>query len=252
MKSSYRPIKGTALKKMLIQLKGAGLDDYATFFDCIYRYSKIAFNTYGVLKESDAHYLNSLHIIRLLSDSILTIYSLILVNNPALFVEKFLNNEPTNKLSSEGNKLTTTFVSTKASEEYKGIDIIYRESCNYLHPSIYFKAIKDEDKIGVLSVRSKWYVEGIKGKAARDCRLEFFIESLNYILYDVQLLAYNKALVPAYSELEPIKWKRDKGNIDLSFKAFKEYVAGWKERNGIGWQVPKHKPKYYDDGEDCN
>lgn len=207
---------------MRMQLEEAGLDKYSLFFKCIYRYSQIALESYRLLQESP--YLNSLHIIRLLVDSIYTIYGLYLANTPDTYVSYFLEDKPTNKLKHKSEQLTTSVIGNYAKEDYEGIDVIYSESCRYLHPSIFMRISKDDipDKLkGILTIPSIW---GIRGDKERRALIEFIIESLNYILYDVQLLVYNRAIVPLHSELKPIRWKRDKGNTQLTKEAFRKWM----------------------------
>lgn len=205
-----------------MQLEEAGLNNYSLFLTCIYRYSRIALNSYRLLQESP--YLHSLHIIRLLVDSIYTIYGLSLANTPDTYLSHFFEDKPTNQLKHKSEKLTTNVIGNYAKEDYEGIDVIYSESCRYLHPSIFMRISKEDipDKLkGILTIPSIW---GVRGGNNRRVLLEFIIESLNYILYDVQLLVYNRAIVPLHSELEPIRWKRDKGNTQLTKEAFRKWL----------------------------
>lgn len=237
----YSPHKGTASKKMQLQLKNAGLEDVYTFFRCISEYAKTALISYGLLRKSDAHYQNSLYLIRLLSDAVITIYGVSLANNPAIYIDRFLHNKPTNNLKCGSENLTASFIINKANEEYDGLAVAYKESNNYLHPSIYYRAnrINGIDN-GVLTVRSIWK-DNLPKSDSLNCRLDFIITTLRKILYDVQLEVFNKAIVPIYSQLIPIQHSRELGYLHLTFKAYKEYVPKWRADNNFGWQRVRAK-----------
>lgn len=233
----YSPHKGTASKKMQLQLKDAGLDEVFTFFSCIREYARTAIQSYGLLRDSDSHYLNSLHLIRLLVDAIGNVYGLSLANNPTIYIERFLANKPTNNLKSGNTNLTATYVINKADELYTGLATAYKESNNYLHPSIYFRLDRGtlDDTSGILCKNSIWK-SNLPKKDKLNSILDFYVTTLRNILYYVQLEVFNTALVPHYPQLQHINYSTDNINLELTFKSYKVFVEQWRLEHNVGWQ----------------
>lgn len=232
----YSPHKGTASKKMQLQLKDAGLDDLFTFFKCISEYARTALISYGLLRKSEAHYQNSLYIIRLLTDAIITTYGVSLANNPVTYIDNFLANKPTNRLKSGKENLTASYIVKKANEEYEGIEKMYQESNNYLHPSIYYRAKRANNIVlGVLTTKSSWK-DNLSKTDSLNCRLDYIITSLRKILYDVQIEVFNKAVVPLYPELSTIQHNRELNYLHITYSGFSSFINQWREDNNFGWR----------------
>lgn len=215
---------------MLKQLVGnPELADFNTFLNSISQYCSIANNTYDNL---DGDYLSTLHLIRLLADGIYSVYGLLLADKKLEYIRYFIENKPTNRLECKGEQLTTNVIGKYAGEDYIGLDIIYRESCRYLHPSIFIDIVKHPHKLkdehrGILTPKSIWETDDLKGEFTRKNKVAFIIDTLNNILYDVIMRAYNEAIVPLYPELQPIEYKRNhssRKNLEISKRRFIRYV----------------------------
>lgn len=213
---------GTAFKKHINQLIEADIPEVELFFKCIRSYNAMVANHYKVIKESEARYLSLLFTIRLMIDAIYSLYALKLVPNKMAYINKFINNEETNKIKVNGRNLTTTYIGEEISKEYNLIDELYKESCRYLHPSVFFKMSKKiivgETK-GILTKRNIWKVRGINNQY----KLEYIVEALTNIMYDIELDIHNNILVPLYPDkLTPIRWKRRATQI--SMYGCKDYI----------------------------
>lgn len=222
--------KGTGRKKMLEQLVGnPELADFNTFLNSIAQYCSIANTTYDKL---DGDYLSTLHLIRLLADGIYSVYGLLLADNKLKYIRYFIENKKMNQLEGKGQQLTSNVIGKYAGEDYVGLDQIYRESCRYLHPSIFIEItkhphkLKDEDR-GILTPNSIWETDQLKGEFTRKNKVAFIIDTLNNILYDVIMRAYNEAIVPLYPQLQPVEYKRNhssRSNLDISRRRFIRYI----------------------------
>ena len=222
--------KGTGRKKMLEQLVGnPELADFNTFLNSIAQYCSIANTTYDKL---DGDYLSTLHLIRLLADGIYSVYGLLLADKKLEYIRYFIENKPTNRLTCNGEQLTTNVIGKYAGEDYVGLDQIYRESCRYLHPSIFIEITKHPHKLkdvarGILTPNSIWETDQLKGEFTRKNKIAFIIDTLNNILYDVIMRAYNEAIVPLYPQLQPVEYKRNhsnRSNLEISRRRFIRYI----------------------------
>lgn len=208
MKKNLPLQRGTALKSMLEQLDKAGLTDVQLFYSSIYSYCKMVANSFKLIKESErGSNLFTLYTVRMLIDAIYSVYALKMVSDKAAYIRKYLADEETNKIIVGGKRLTTNLIGSTISDEYAGLDELYKESCRYLHPSIYYKMSKhtDIDKSGVLNKYNGW---GIRGTEDNGLKILYIVDALSCILYDVQLSVFNEAIVPLYpDQLQPIEWK---------------------------------------------
>ncbi|MCM1224543.1 MAG: hypothetical protein NC548_59855 [Lachnospiraceae bacterium] len=222
--------RGTGRKKMLQMLVGnPELEDFNTFLNSITDYCSLANNTYAKL---DGAYLSTLQLIRLLADGIYSVYGLLIVDNKLQYIRYFIENKPTNRLACKGEQLTTNVISRYIDEDYIGLSQIYKESCRYLHPSIFMNIIKHphtlkEEQRGILTPKSIWETDHLKGAFTNKNKVAFIVDTLNNILYDVIMRAYNEAIAPLYPQLEPVPYKRNSGtrkNFELSQRRFIRYV----------------------------
>lgn len=226
MEANYKPKKNGNIKRVRGRLNSAikdnpALNDYFIFFSCLNEYAKLAFNTFGILREADANYMNFLHLIRILTDAIYKIYGLSLVNNPDEYIYKFMNGEDTNKLRCKSENLSTTTIGKYIKEDYEGLDIIYSESNKYLHPSIFMLPLKKKNR-GILSRQSKWVNKKLDKDLDNELRRDYFINKLNDILLDVTVLAYNRGIVPRYPELKYIEYH--KPDLRITKEDYDKYV----------------------------
>lgn len=213
---------GTAFKKHINQLIEADIPEVELFFKSIRSYNAMIANTYKMAREAEGKYLFLLFTIRLMIDAIYSLYALKLVPNKMAYINKFINNEETNKIKVNGRNLTTTYIGEEISKEYELIDELYKESCRYLHPSVFFKMSKKimvgETK-GILTKRNIWKVRGINNLL----KLEYILQALTNVMYDIQLELHNEVLVPLYPDkLTPIRWKRRATQI--SKEGCREYI----------------------------
>lgn len=228
-KSKLHIKKGSGRKKMLNVLNEYDeLSQYRDFIWSIWEYCSVANRSYEIMS---GDYMGTLHLIRLLCDGIYCIYGLILADNKDKYLDSFFNNEPINKLKRGNELLTTNTISKYISEQYKGLDAIYKESCRYLHPSIFMRIIKEPYKLkeehrGILTPNSIWETDHLKGDFNRRNKVAFIIDRLNNILYDVALRVYNEVIVPEHLnlELQPIPYKMGKRELSITKERFIRYV----------------------------
>jgi hypothetical protein len=228
MKKNLPLQRGIALKNMLEQLDKANLSDIQLFYSSIYIYCRAVSNSYKLIKESDNNYLFTFYTIRMLIDAIYSVYALGMVGDKEAYLKKFLSDKQTNNIKVEGKQLTSNHIGATISKVYAGLDELYRESCRYLHPSIYYKMSKhtDIDKSGVLSKYNSW---GIKGGKDNEIKIQYIVEALSGILYDVQLSVFNTAIVPLYPDiLQPIQWNPKAMVLDAA--SCKEYIKHYRDR----------------------
>lgn len=227
MKKNLPLQRGTALKDMLEQIREAKLTNIQLFFSSIYSYCRVVANSYKLIKESDNSYLFTFYTVRMLIDAIYSMYALKIVSDKAAYITRYLADKETNNIIVGGKRLTTNFIGSVISNEYAGLDELYKESCRYLHPSIYYKMSKrtDIDKSGVLGKYNGWR---IKGREDNEIKILYIVDALSCILYDVQLTVYNDAIVPLYPDmLQPIQWKPRAKVLDAA--SCKEYIKHYKE-----------------------
>ena len=222
MKNNLPLQRGMALKCVIGALNRAGLSDIELFYSSIYKYCQVAANSYKLIKESDrASSLFTLYTVRMMIDAIYSMYAVKMVSDKAAYIGRYLADRETNNIIVNGKRLTTNLIGSTISLEYAGLDELYKESCRYLHPSIYYKMSKhtDIDKSGVLGKYNGW---GIKGSEDNELKILYIVDALSCILYDVQLSVFNDAIVPLYPDkLYPIKWhKRAKVLDAASCKAY--------------------------------
>ena len=222
MKKNLPLHRGTALKDMMEQIGKAELTDIRLFFSSIYTYCKAVANSYTLMKESDrGSNLFTLYTVRMMIDAIYSMYAVKMVSDKAAYIGRYLADKETNNIIVGGKRLTTNFIGSTISLEYAGLDELYKESCRYLHPSIYYKMSKhtDIDKSGVLGKYNGW---GIKGSEDNELKILYIVDALSGILYDVQLSVYNDVLVPLYPDkLQPIQWAKRAKELDAaSCKAY--------------------------------
>ena len=217
MKKNLPLQRGAALKRMLEQLEKSGLSNIQLFYKSIYKYCQVVANSYKLIKESDrGGSLFTLYTVRMMIDAIYSMYAVKMVSDKAAYIRKYLADEETNKIIVGGKRLTTNHIGSTISLEYAGIDELYRESCRYLHPSIYYKMSKhtDIDKSGVLGKYNRWR---IRGGEDNELKILYIVDALSCILYDVQLSVFNDAIVPLYPDkLQPIKWTKRAKVLDAA------------------------------------
>lgn len=159
MKKNLPLQRGTAIKSVLEQLEKAGLSDVQLFYSSIYKYCQVVANSYKLIKESDrGSNLFTLYTVRMMIDAIYSMYAVKMVSDKAAYIGRYLADKETNNIIVGGKRLTTNFIGSTISLEYAGLDELYKESCRYLHPSIYYKMNKhtDIDKSGVLGKYNGW------------------------------------------------------------------------------------------------
>lgn len=230
MKNKLNIKKGTARKKMIeVITSNPELSDFNTFIKCITRYCSIANTNYDKL---DGNFLSSLQFIRLLTDGIYSIYGLLLADDKHKYIYYFMENKAMNQLKGRGEQLTTNVIGKYAGDDYEGLDTIYKESCRYLHPSIFFDLGENphnlkENQRGILTPKSIWETDHLKGQFNNKTKVAFIIDTLNNILYDVVMRAYNEAIVPLYPELSPINYNRNQAyrkTVQITKDEYIKYV----------------------------
>ena len=234
MKKNLPLQRGTAIKSVLEQLDKAGLSDAQLFYSSIYKYCQVVANSYKLINESDrGSSLFTLYTVRMMIDAIYSMYAVKMVSDKAAYIGRYLADKETNNIIVGGKRLTTNFIGSTISLEYAGLDELYKESCRYLHPSIYYKMSKhtDIDKSGVLGKYNGW---GIKGSEDNELKILYIVDALSCILYDVQLSIFNDAIVPLYPDkLQPIQWhKRAKVLDAASCKAYILHQKKIREKYG--------------------
>ena len=192
-------------------LQDSGLKEINLFYKAIYGFNKMAANSYKSIIESDNNnIIYALHIVRLLIDGICSMYGVKLANNPELYIEKFNADERMDSLRIDGKKLTTGLIIRYLDERFLGIKELYEESCNYLHPTIFFKYFDKSNSI--LTPKNKWHIKGEKGNRFK---LEYIVDAISSIHYDIQMEVYNEILVSLHPDkLKEVKWKRKAKPLD--------------------------------------
>ncbi|MBS5409523.1 hypothetical protein AAH080_16155 [Bacteroides thetaiotaomicron] len=77
----------------------------------------------------------SIQLIRAQVDICLLVYACIIMKNKQTFFDYYDRGMSINKLKFEGNPLTANFLLSKLEEKYHGITSIYKEGCQWIHPT---------------------------------------------------------------------------------------------------------------------
>lgn len=222
--------RGGAIKLQKNQLFNSGLSDIFLFFNSIRTFNMMVANTYASIKANDRNkYIFMPYAVRLMIDAIYNLYGLKLADNKLQYIKHFLEGKEINKIRVNGNNLTTNFIGEQISKEYEGLNTLYKESCRYIHPSIFYKINKKlltPDNRGILTERNRW---GIMGERNNRLKIDYIMDVLTDILTDLQIEIHNEILVNLYPDkLTPIK--RKKRGSDLTKEGCMEFIR-------------KHRPK---------
>lgn len=131
-------------RKIVDAIEGIDNPAYKVSLDCIRRnhftlgtlvIASTIYDGFITLCQSK-NYLCAIQQIRMQIDNCMTVFASQLVKNQTSFYNHLDKGGALNQLKVKGNALTTNYLLELLDERYVGIRDIYREGCNWIHPTI--------------------------------------------------------------------------------------------------------------------